>query len=204
MIEDELLKLRFKFGGEDALRRIYEKYLDTMLSVAMAFLNDSHAAQDIVHDVFVSCGNHPSGPGYFLMTPSTNGKPRYERVNFAFNLEGFIDRVNLTPSETKLCCEFQKGFGPYRYPGRTLYIADFDVASRTVSNPKPITDTEPNPETIRLYPRWTRDQSAVVYHGNETGKNQLYMYRLKDGSTIRVLTNENADYMFPCGEETPK
>ena len=54
MIEDELLKLRFKLGGADALRRIYEKYLDYLLGVAMAFLNDSHAAQDVVHDVFVS------------------------------------------------------------------------------------------------------------------------------------------------------
>jgi RNA polymerase sigma-70 factor (ECF subfamily) len=54
MVEDELLKLRFKLGDEDALRRIYEKYLDYLLGVAMAFLNDSHAAQDIVHDVFVS------------------------------------------------------------------------------------------------------------------------------------------------------
>ena len=54
MIEDELLKLKFKLGREDGLRRIYEKYLDYLLSVAMAFLNDSHAAQDIVHDVFVS------------------------------------------------------------------------------------------------------------------------------------------------------
>ncbi|MEN6428133.1 MAG: sigma-70 family RNA polymerase sigma factor [Phycisphaerales bacterium] len=54
MIEDEILKLRFKLGSEDAVRRIYEKYLDYLLGVAMAFLNDSHAAQDIVHDVFVS------------------------------------------------------------------------------------------------------------------------------------------------------
>ncbi len=53
MIEDELLKLRFKLGSEDALRRIYEKYLDYMLSVAMAFLNDAQASEDIVHDVFV-------------------------------------------------------------------------------------------------------------------------------------------------------
>ncbi len=54
MIEDELLKLRFKLGSEDALRRIYEKYLNYLLGVAMAFLNDAHAAEDIVHDVFVS------------------------------------------------------------------------------------------------------------------------------------------------------
>lgn len=60
MIEDELLKLRFKLGSEDALRRIYEKYLDYMLSVAMAFLNDTHASEDIVHDVFVSLAQSAS------------------------------------------------------------------------------------------------------------------------------------------------
>ncbi|MBN1361550.1 MAG: sigma-70 family RNA polymerase sigma factor [Sedimentisphaerales bacterium] len=54
MIEDELLKLRFKLGSEEALRRIYEKHVNYMLSVAMAFLNDAHGAEDIVHDVFVS------------------------------------------------------------------------------------------------------------------------------------------------------
>ena len=61
MIEDELLKLRFKRGSEEALRRIYEKYLNTMLSVAMAFLNDAHAAEDIVHDVFVALAQVADG-----------------------------------------------------------------------------------------------------------------------------------------------
>jgi len=60
MIEDELLKLRFKLGSEDALRRIYEKYLNYMLSVAMAFLNDAQASEDIVHDVFVSLAQSAS------------------------------------------------------------------------------------------------------------------------------------------------
>jgi RNA polymerase sigma-70 factor (ECF subfamily) len=54
MIEDELLKLRFKLGSEDALRRIYEKYLNYLLSVAMALVNDAGAAEDVAHDVFVS------------------------------------------------------------------------------------------------------------------------------------------------------
>ena len=54
MIEDELLKFGLKRGRPEALRRIYEKYLNYMLSVAMAFLNDAHAAEDVVHDVFVS------------------------------------------------------------------------------------------------------------------------------------------------------
>ncbi len=54
MIEDELLKWRFKLGSKDALRRIYEKYLNNLLTLAMALLNDNSAAEDVVHDVFVS------------------------------------------------------------------------------------------------------------------------------------------------------
>ncbi|MEN6335007.1 MAG: sigma-70 family RNA polymerase sigma factor [Phycisphaerales bacterium] len=54
MIEDELLKLRFKAGSVDAMQRIYQKYRDTLLTLAMAMVNDSATAEDVVHDVFVS------------------------------------------------------------------------------------------------------------------------------------------------------
>jgi RNA polymerase sigma-70 factor, ECF subfamily len=54
MLEDELLKLRFKAGSIDALQRIYEKYRDYLLTLAMALLNDGGTAEDVVHDVFVS------------------------------------------------------------------------------------------------------------------------------------------------------
>ena len=54
MIEDELLKWKFKCGSREALSRIYEKYLNNLLTLAMALLNDTGAAEDVVHDVFVS------------------------------------------------------------------------------------------------------------------------------------------------------
>ena len=54
MIEDELLKWKFKHGSKEALQRIYEKYLDYLLTLAMALLHNSQQAEDIVHDVFVS------------------------------------------------------------------------------------------------------------------------------------------------------
>jgi RNA polymerase sigma-70 factor (ECF subfamily) len=53
MIEDEVLKWRFRQGSKEALRRIYEKYLDYLLTLAVGLANDFNAAQDIVHDVFV-------------------------------------------------------------------------------------------------------------------------------------------------------
>ncbi len=54
MLEDELLKLRFRAGRVDALERIYEKYRDYLLTLAMQLLNDAGAAEDAVQDVFVS------------------------------------------------------------------------------------------------------------------------------------------------------
>ncbi len=54
MIEDKLLIWRLKLGSTDALCRIYKKYKDNLLRLASALLNDTSAAEDIVHDCFVS------------------------------------------------------------------------------------------------------------------------------------------------------
>ena len=54
MLEDTLLKLRFNRGDRDALRRIYEKYKDDLLRLAIALLNDVSLAEDVVNDSFVT------------------------------------------------------------------------------------------------------------------------------------------------------
>jgi RNA polymerase sigma-70 factor (ECF subfamily) len=54
MLEDKLLLLKFKRGSPDALRRIYEKYKDGLLALAIALSNDRATAEDALHDVFVS------------------------------------------------------------------------------------------------------------------------------------------------------
>ena len=53
-MEDTLLVWKFKRGSRDALCRIYEKYEDDMLTLAVSLLNDVATAEDVVHDVFVS------------------------------------------------------------------------------------------------------------------------------------------------------
>ena len=52
MIEDVLLKWRFKQGNTRALGRIYEKYVNFLLTMAMGLLNDRASAEDVVHDIF--------------------------------------------------------------------------------------------------------------------------------------------------------
>jgi len=54
MLEDKLLIRKLTRGSGDALGRIYEKYLRYLLTVATALLDDVNAAEDVVHDFFVS------------------------------------------------------------------------------------------------------------------------------------------------------
>jgi RNA polymerase sigma-70 factor (ECF subfamily) len=54
MLEDKLLIWKFNRGNCDALRGIYEKYKDDLVTLAAALLNNISSAEDVVHDVFVS------------------------------------------------------------------------------------------------------------------------------------------------------
>jgi len=53
MVEDRLLIWKFKLGNRDALRRIYEKYKNDLLKLAVALTNDVNTAEDVVQDVFL-------------------------------------------------------------------------------------------------------------------------------------------------------
>ena len=53
MLEDRYLIWRFKHGSAEAFERIYERHKNDLLKLAVVLLGDVHAAEDVVHDVFV-------------------------------------------------------------------------------------------------------------------------------------------------------
>jgi RNA polymerase sigma-70 factor (ECF subfamily) len=53
MLEDKLLIWKFNRGNREALRGIYERYKDDLVTLAAALLIDAASAEDVVHDVFV-------------------------------------------------------------------------------------------------------------------------------------------------------
>lgn len=53
-MEDKLLVSKCKRGSSEALERIYQKYKTDLLVLAMALLNDKSAAEDVLHDVYLS------------------------------------------------------------------------------------------------------------------------------------------------------
>ena len=148
--------------------------------------------------ILVQCAHPKLGWGYFLMTPNPGGQPRFERIECELARHGILDRISISPSETKVCFEYQKGF-VYRDPGRTLYIADFDARKPSITNPRPFANAE-GVNRWFAYPRWTKDEKAIVYHASPS----LYMYFLEDGSTIKVSTRDGADYRYPHCEAAPK
>jgi RNA polymerase sigma-70 factor (ECF subfamily) len=52
-MEDKLLVLRCKRHSKAALTRVYQKYKKHLLILAVALLNDTSCAEDVVHDVFL-------------------------------------------------------------------------------------------------------------------------------------------------------
>ena len=54
MLDDRLLVWKFKHGSKDAFCRIYDKYRDDLLKLALSLLNEADIAEDVVHDVFTT------------------------------------------------------------------------------------------------------------------------------------------------------
>lgn len=135
--------------------------------------------------------------GYYLMTPHAGGTPTFERISCELGETGILDRISVSPSETKICFEYQTGF-KYEFPGRTLYVADFDAMQRTITNLTPIANAE-GAKVWYAYPRFTKGEESIVFHAG--GK--LFLYTLADGSTRQVSTDDAADYRYPHGEATP-
>ena len=70
MSENQRLLRRLHRGDLDALRCIYEKYKNDLLTIAVSVLCDIHAAEDCLHDVFVS---FVKDPGNFHIQRSLKG-----------------------------------------------------------------------------------------------------------------------------------
>ena len=147
--------------------------------------------------ILVQCAHPELGWGYFLMTPNPGGQPTYEKNDCDLATRGILDRVSFSPSEEKVCFEYQTGYD-YKDSGRTLYTADFSADDLSITNAVPFANEE-GANRWFAYPRWTEDESAIVYHASPS----LYLYTLEDESTQKVSMGEG-DYRYPHMEATPK
>ncbi len=87
MIEDKRLILKLRRGRPEALRQVYNRYKVELLRLAVVLVVDAHAAEDIVHDVFVRFAQAADRIGLagslrsYLTTSVINGVRNYVRDN---------------------------------------------------------------------------------------------------------------------------
>jgi RNA polymerase sigma factor (sigma-70 family) len=89
MLEDKLLIWKLNRGKRDALRDIYEKYKNDLVTLAAAILIDADSAEDVVHDVFASFTKRSPK---FRLTGSLKGYLAVCVANCARNVNGAAQR----------------------------------------------------------------------------------------------------------------
>lgn len=136
----------------------------------------------------------------YLMTPVENGDPIYEEITRPSN--DAWHKLSVSPSETKVV--YMQAHGPTNnYRNATLCIADFDVENLTISNP--IEFTNYTLFSIDEYPRWSSDESVVIFDSTRSGEYQAYLYRLDDAVFARISPDQNSGYGYSCCfENVPK
>mgnify|MGYP001139541522 CR=1 FL=1 len=103
-MEDKLLVFQCKRGSREALTRIYEKYKADLLLLAMALLNDKAAAEDVVHDVFVSFVRRLDGFRLtgslkgFLLTCAANHARNWNKAERVRGSAGRVGSAHRSPS----------------------------------------------------------------------------------------------------------
>ncbi|MCH8120993.1 MAG: hypothetical protein IIC00_14870 [Planctomycetes bacterium] len=93
MFEDQRLLSRLRAGDKDALRRIYEKYIDDLLRVAVSLLSDVQSAEDCLHDVFVNFAGavdgsmiHSNLKSYLISCVANRARDQLRKKNEAIEM----------------------------------------------------------------------------------------------------------------------
>jgi len=106
--EKKLIK-QFNHGSKDALCQIYQRYKKDLYGFAVSLLNDEHAAEDAVHDVFVSFAQK-SGTyrltgtlkNYLLTAVANRARDFYRlksRKNAALENAALIPQTDISPEQ---------------------------------------------------------------------------------------------------------
>ena len=136
----------------------------------------------------------------FLLTPDPGKLGKYEEIQRP--TEKLWHKLSVSPSETKVVYMLDNDRKLYTYSDVVIAIADFDKANLRIENQ--IIITEMNKDYNYEYPRWTKDESSVIYDSNKSGKYQIYAYHLENKTTSRISPDITKDYRFGNFENLPK
>ena len=113
--------------------------------------------------ILVQCAHPKQGWGYFLMTPNPGGEPSFERIECAMAKKGILDRVSVSPSETKVCFEYQNRISSDEYDGTHALHCRLQRAKKpSITNAKPFANKD-GAKRWFAYPRWTKDEKPRLF-----------------------------------------
>ena len=136
----------------------------------------------------------------FLLTPNPGKPGKYEEIKRP--TEKLWHKLSVSPGETKVTYMLDNDRRLYTYKDVVIAVADFDIVNLRVYNQ--IIITEFNTDYICEYPRWTPDESCVIYDSNRSGTYQIYAYHLKDKTTTRISPDPSKNYRFANFANLPK
>ena len=136
MLEDKLLVWKLKRGNSDALRRIYEKYKDDLLSLAVSLSNDRALAEDVLHDIFVSFAQYAvklklrtSLKSYLLSCIANRIRSLQSQKNSQYKQDGAIENIDSDGKEpvklamiTEQSKQIEKALSQLPYQQREVII----------------------------------------------------------------------------------
>ena len=136
----------------------------------------------------------------FLLTPRPGSGGVYQEI--ARPTTQLWHKLSVSPSETKVAYMLDFDDNMSTYEDVVLYYADFDKERLVVENPVAISDADP--ADICEYPRWSADESMIIYDSNRSGSYQMYAYRLADRTTVRISPDATTNSQFGSFEDVPK
>jgi len=140
----------------------------------------------------------------YLLTPNPGGLGRYERVKMPSNQ--YFHKACISPGETKITYMYDNDNNGATYADAQIAWARFDAKELRVYDQKLI--TRDSPTTIEEYPKWSPDESMVLYDSNKANGGgaiyQIYAYRIADGVERILSLDPKQNDQFVCVLGLPK
>jgi len=147
--------------------------------------------------------NRTSANEAYLLTPNPGGLGKYEKVELPST--EYFHKACISPSETKVAYMLDPQYDN-TYLGARIVWAKFDAKALKVWDP--VFVTPDLPKSVEEYPKWSPDETLVIYDSGKEFKgslpksgmpiNQIYAYRIADGVERCISPDPAKDYRTVC------
>lgn len=141
----------------------------------------------------------PWGQRSFLFTPGEAGG----EVELARPAYHYWHKLSVSPSLTRVAYMVDLGYRSGDYSDDVIYWAELDLPGLAVKNPVLITPPYAD-GCVNEYPRWSPDETLVVFDSSCRGPSRAYAYRLSDGVVFPFSDDPGAWISFVDFEHTPQ